>query len=108
MAEQNVQIVRLNARINNQREEIKHKQFTLEQIVTHTSRLLDLLGADPAQPIMLRLASAIEALSPLDGKQPNPDRSSDSRRSVRVEDLGADWVEALASVDRSRKAGAKP
>jgi hypothetical protein len=59
--EMNATVVRLNARIANQRDEIKHKQFVLKEVVARTSRLLDMLGIDPAQPIMERLAIAIEA-----------------------------------------------
>ena len=58
----NIREVRLNARIHNQREMIKHGQFRLEQVEGRANRLLDLLGVDPAQPLVMRLDEAIAML----------------------------------------------
>jgi hypothetical protein len=59
MGDDRALIVRLNARIANQREEIKHKQFVLEQLERRASQVARLLGTDPAQPIMDQLAQVI-------------------------------------------------
>jgi hypothetical protein len=55
-------LVRLNARIANQREEIKHKQFVLEQVVTRACRVCDALGIASDQPITMRLDEAAASL----------------------------------------------
>ena len=55
-------VVRLNARIHNQREQIKHKDHIVREIERRANRLLDALGIDPAQSLVMRLEEGIASL----------------------------------------------